>query len=81
MTHAVRVHQTGGPDVLRWEVVELAPPAPGELRVRPRNTSRAGRMPCRRARPSSSTPQLRDAERAHRDLEGRKTTGSTVLLP
>lgn len=25
--------------------------------------------------------QLRDAARAHRDLEGRKTTGSTVLVP
>ena len=27
------------------------------------------------------TYPLRDAERAHRDLEGRRTTGSTVLLP
>ena len=34
MTHGVRIHQTGGPDVLRWEVVEVAPLAPGELRVR-----------------------------------------------
>ena len=34
MTHAVRIHQTGGPDVLRWEVVDLAPPGPGEARVR-----------------------------------------------
>ena len=34
MTHAVRIHQTGGPDVLRWEVVDLAPPAAGEARVR-----------------------------------------------
>ena len=25
--------------------------------------------------------QLRDAAAAHRDLEGRRTTGSTVLLP
>ncbi|HEX6316483.1 MAG TPA: zinc-binding dehydrogenase, partial [Gemmatimonadaceae bacterium] len=25
--------------------------------------------------------ELRDAARAHRDLEGRKTTGSTILLP
>jgi NADPH2:quinone reductase len=24
---------------------------------------------------------LKDAQQAHRDLEGRKTTGSTVLLP
>ena len=34
MTHGVRIHQTGGPDVLRWEVVELARLAAGELRVR-----------------------------------------------
>jgi len=27
------------------------------------------------------TYPLRDAAAAHRDLEGRKTTGSTVLLP
>jgi NADPH:quinone reductase len=27
------------------------------------------------------TYALRDAAQAHRDLEGRKTTGSTVLLP
>ena len=27
------------------------------------------------------TYPLRDAAQAHRDLEGRKTTGSTVLLP
>ena len=25
--------------------------------------------------------KLAEAEQAHRDLEGRKTTGSTVLLP
>jgi NADPH2:quinone reductase len=30
----IRLHQTGGPDVLRWESVELPPPAPGEARVR-----------------------------------------------
>jgi NADPH2:quinone reductase len=29
----------------------------------------------------AQTYPLRDAERAHRDLEARKTTGSTVLLP
>lgn len=34
MTHAVRIHQTGGPEVLRWDVVELAPPAKGEVRIR-----------------------------------------------
>ena len=33
-THAVRMHQTGGPEVLRWEKVELPPPGAGEIRVR-----------------------------------------------
>lgn len=34
MTHAIRFHQTGGPEVLQWEEVTLAPPAAGEARVR-----------------------------------------------
>jgi NADPH2:quinone reductase len=34
MVDAVRVHHTGGPEVLRFEEVELAPPSPGEVRVR-----------------------------------------------
>jgi NADPH2:quinone reductase len=29
----------------------------------------------------NQTYPLAEAARAHRDLEGRKTTGSTVLLP
>lgn len=31
---AIRVHEVGGPEVLRWEPVELPPPAPGEARLR-----------------------------------------------
>ncbi|HEY5338586.1 MAG TPA: quinone oxidoreductase [Rhizomicrobium sp.] len=31
---AIRVHQTGGPEVLRYEDVELPPPGAGEVRVR-----------------------------------------------
>ena len=34
MTHAIRFHQTGGSEVLRWEEVSLAPPAATEARVR-----------------------------------------------
>ncbi|MGV8041973.1 MAG: quinone oxidoreductase [Thermoanaerobaculaceae bacterium] len=34
MTHAIRFHATGGPEVLRWETVELAAPGPGEALVR-----------------------------------------------
>ena len=31
---AIRIYQTGGPEVMRLEEVELAPPGPGEARVR-----------------------------------------------
>ena len=31
---AIRIHETGGPDVLRLEEVELAPPPAGQVRVR-----------------------------------------------
>lgn len=34
MSFAIRFHQTGGPEVLRWEAVEVGDPAPGEARVR-----------------------------------------------
>ena len=31
---AIRIHQTGGPEVMQFEEVELAPPGPGQARVR-----------------------------------------------
>ena len=34
MPNAIRFHQPGGPEVLRWENVELPAPAAGEARVR-----------------------------------------------
>jgi len=34
MTHAIRFHQTGGAEVLRWEEIVLADLKPGEARVR-----------------------------------------------
>jgi len=34
MTKAIRIHQTGGPEVLRWEEVEVAKPGAGQVRVR-----------------------------------------------
>jgi len=33
-THAIRIHEYGGPDVLKYEEIELADPGPGEARVR-----------------------------------------------
>ena len=34
MTHAIRIHEYGGPEVLRWEEVAVGDPGPGELRIR-----------------------------------------------
>jgi NADPH:quinone reductase len=34
MAHAIRVHQTGGPEVLKWEEVEVGDPGPGEVKIR-----------------------------------------------
>jgi NADPH2:quinone reductase len=34
MTNAIRVHQTGGPEVLKWEAVDVGDPGPGEVRLR-----------------------------------------------
>lgn len=34
MSNMIRFHRTGGPEVLQWENVDLAPPGAGELRVR-----------------------------------------------
>ncbi len=33
MSHAVFVHETGGPDVLQWELREVPAPGPGQVRV------------------------------------------------
>ncbi len=34
MTHAIRIHKTGGPEVLSWDEVQLAAPGPGEALIR-----------------------------------------------
>ena len=34
MPFAIRIHQTGGPEVMRWEEVAVGDPAPDEARVR-----------------------------------------------
>lgn len=53
-TRAIRYHETGAPEVLRWEEIELPPPGPGEVLLR--NTAigvnmkeigeRRGEYPC-----------------------------------
>jgi NADPH:quinone reductase len=34
MPNAIRVHEVGGPDVLKWEQVEVGSPGPGQIRLR-----------------------------------------------
>ncbi|MGQ0752677.1 MAG: quinone oxidoreductase family protein [Betaproteobacteria bacterium] len=34
MPHAIRIHENGGPDKLKWEEVQVGDPGPGEVRVR-----------------------------------------------
>jgi NADPH2:quinone reductase len=33
-SRAIRIHQTGGPEVLKYEVIEVAAPLPGEVQIR-----------------------------------------------
>lgn len=34
MSHAIRFHKTGGPEVLQWEDVNVPAPGPGEVQIR-----------------------------------------------
>ena len=34
LPHAIRVHQTGGPEVLKWEEADVGEPGPGQVRLR-----------------------------------------------
>jgi NADPH2:quinone reductase len=34
MAHAIRIHQPGGPEAMKWEAVEVGAPGPGEVRLK-----------------------------------------------
>ena len=34
MVHAIRIHQQGGPEVMKWESVEVPAPGPGQVRLK-----------------------------------------------
>ena len=34
LTHAIRIHEHGGPEVMRWEALEVGEPGPGEVRIK-----------------------------------------------
>src|SRR5437868_5141957 len=34
MPHSIQIHETGGPEVLKWEEVEIGEPGPGQIKLR-----------------------------------------------
>jgi NADPH2:quinone reductase len=34
MVHAIRIHQNGGPEVMKWDSVEVGEPGPGQIRLK-----------------------------------------------
>ena len=34
MTKGIRIYETGGPDVMKWEDIEVGDPGPGQVRVK-----------------------------------------------
>jgi NADPH:quinone reductase len=34
MVHAIRIHQNGGPEVMKWESLEVGEPGPGQVRLK-----------------------------------------------
>ena len=120
MPKAIRMYETGGPEVLKWEKYAPDKPGPGEALVRHEAVgvnfidisilSAKGSLFL--TRPSlmtytakredllahardlfrvvaegavkveiRQTYPLSEAARVHRDIEARRTTGSTILLP
>ena len=51
MTKAIRIHETGGPEKLKWEEVPVGKPKEGEVRLRQTavglNYIEIGRASCR----------------------------------
>jgi NADPH:quinone reductase-like Zn-dependent oxidoreductase len=83
---AIQITQTGGPEVMSIREVPTPVPGPGEVLIRVAASSvnfivsalvSTGQLKLRIERSYS----LADAEQAHRDLNGRKTTGKLLLLP
>ena len=72
MTDTVRIHEIGGPEVLRLEQADPGTPGPGQALVE-HTASREDLL--------QSAGALFQVLQAHRDLEARRTTGSTILLP
>jgi NADPH:quinone reductase len=86
MPHAMQIRQTGGPEALNWTAVDVGEPGSGQVRLRQAAAGlnytdvyhRTGYYP----QPLPFIPGLegaKDAADAHKALEARATSGSTIL--
>jgi hypothetical protein len=81
MPKAIRIYETGGPEVMRWEDVEVREPGAGKARIRhtavgvnydvPRKGGRDGPVPCRRRRGRADRLPVAEGPRGDRDRHGR----------
>ncbi len=78
MPKAIRFHQPGGPEVLMWEEVTVGKPG-SDLIAMAKDLFTVVLSGAVKIEINQTYP-LRDAAQAHRDLESRKTVGSTVLI-
>lgn len=95
MTNAIVLHSTGGSDVLSWEPFDPGSPQGGEVRIKHEAIGlnyidvyhRTGLYPLPElpAIPGMEgagvVVEVGDGARAHNDLESRKTSGSSILVP
>ncbi|WP_441639945.1 hypothetical protein [Cupriavidus sp. YAF13] len=90
MAKAVRMVEVGGPEALRYKDAEVGEPGPGEARnqhgaVRPSYAdtyfpSGTYPVPLPNGTGIDQRYALQDAVQAHRDLESRKTAGSSIFV-
>ena len=88
MPHAIQIRQTGGPEVLNWTAVDVGEPGSGQVRLRQAAAGfnnidvyhRTGYYAQGKVRINVNQRfALKDAADAHKALEARATSGSTIL--
>ena len=87
MPHAMQIRQTGGPEVLNWTPVDVGEPGSDQVRLRQRRDSlEAAAKELFEVVASGKVRinvnqrfALKDAADAHKALEARATSGSSVL--
>ncbi len=80
MPHAILIRQTGGPGVLNWTPIEVGEPGSGQVRLRQAEDELFNVVASGTVRINVNQRfALKDAADAHKALEARATSGSTIL--